>query len=172
MGKKEKSTFASWQHSRNRKISCTATFVLPLSDTFVAGIEERQKLKQNHLRSMHWTTSNLSILYYTKQWRQDWLAFQGTVLWEKKSWFFRWEFKNLNFSFCKQCMHSEVLPYKQKPLLFQVRQQFKYQQLPCQIILNIMFPPLNSSHEHPSEQEEQLSDMKDRRTCFPHGKSL
>lgn len=80
-GKKEKSTFTSWQLSCNRRISCTATFTLHFSDTFVAGIgKERQKLKQNHLRSMHWTASNLSILYYTKQWRQNWSVFQGTVL--------------------------------------------------------------------------------------------
>lgn len=81
MGKKEKSTFISQQLSCNRRISCTATFMLHFSDTFVAGIgKERQKLKQNHLRSMHWTASNLSVLYYRKQWRQDWFAFQGTVL--------------------------------------------------------------------------------------------
>lgn len=81
MGKKEKSTFISLQLSCNRRISCTATSMLHFSDTFVAGIgKERQKLKQNHLRSMHWTASNLSILYYTKQWRQNWYAFQGPVL--------------------------------------------------------------------------------------------
>jgi len=38
--------------------------------------------------------------------------------------------------------------------------------------LNIMFPLLNLSHEHPSEQKEQLSDTKDRRTDSPNGKSL
>lgn len=35
-----------------------------------------------------------------------------------------------------------------------------------------MFPLLNLSHKYPSEEKEQLSNMKDWRSEFPNGKSL
>lgn len=173
MGKKEKSTFASWQHSRNRKISCTATFVLPLSDTFASGIaEERLKLKLNHLRSMHWTTSNPSIPYYTKQWRQDWLAFQGTVLWKKRAEFSGRSLKIWILLSASNVCIVKYFPTNKSHYCFRLDSNSNINNSLAKLSWTSCSPPLNSSHEHPSEQEEQLNDMKDRRTCFPDGKSL
>lgn len=177
MGKKEKSTFTSWQLSCNRRISCTATFMLHFSDTFVAGIgKERKKLKQNHLRSMHWTASNLSILYYAKQWRQDWLAFQGTVLQAVK---IRAAFLGRSLeiwilvSAYNVCLVKYFSPNKSHYCFrLDSNSNIRRQQYPWWTILNSMFPRLNLSHKHPSEQKEQLSDMKDRWTDFQNGKSL
>lgn len=71
----------------------------------------------------------------------------------------------MNSFLCIQCAFSEVFQSRQKLLLLQVRQKIKHQeeiqQYPCQSLLNIMFPLLNFSHKHPSEEKEQLSNMKD-----------
>lgn len=177
MGKKEKSTFASWHHSRNRKISCTATFVLPLR-YFCSRNSRRKtkaKAKSSQINALDHLQSFNPLLHKAVETRLTCLPRNCAV--KKKSWVFRYEFKNRNSKIWVLLSASNVcivkyFPTNKSHYCFRLDSNSNINNSLAKLSWTSCSPPLNSSHEHPSEQEEQLNDMKDRRTCFPDGKSL